>query len=88
MKEYIRKAEYRCEHMQETADSIEESFLLSTTPLILRLEEGSFISKLSNSWDDKLTTSEFCERLSLSCYQKKDDKQLVFVNTTTTLNWL
>ena len=45
MKEYIRKAEYRCEHLQEAADSIEESFLLSTTPL--RLEEGSFLSKLS-----------------------------------------
>ena len=31
--------------MQETADSIEESFLLSTTPL--RPEEGSLFSKLS-----------------------------------------
>ena len=34
-----------CEHLQETADSTEEIFLLSTTPL--RLQEGSFSSKLS-----------------------------------------
>ena len=40
-----KKAEYRCEHLQETADSIQESFLLSTAPL--RLEEGLFLSKLS-----------------------------------------
>ena len=45
IKEYIRKVEYRCEHLQETADSMEETFLLSTTPL--RLEEGSFLSKIS-----------------------------------------
>ena len=45
IKEYLRKAEYRCEHLQETADSTKESFLLSTTPL--RLEEGSFLSKVS-----------------------------------------
>ena len=44
MKQYIRKAKYRCEHLQETADSIEESFLLSATPL--RPEEGSFLSKI------------------------------------------
>ena len=34
-----------CEHLQETGDSTKERFLLSTTPL--RLEEGSFLSKLS-----------------------------------------
>ena len=32
IKEYIRNAKYRCEHLQETVDSMEESFLLSTEP--------------------------------------------------------
>ena len=36
----------------------------------------------SNSWHDKLVTSEFYERLSLSLYEKKDDKRRLFVNTT------
>ena len=43
--EHLQKTENRLEHLQKTANSIKESSLISTT--LLRLEEGSFISKRS-----------------------------------------